>query len=85
VPNVHRYRPKNFRPNPEDEYAPAQAAIGDAGTNVNRVLRAFLRWVAAEPTKALQVLAPYLAEVDKDSDPADVGTRGGRPKRGDAS
>lgn len=83
---MHRYPTRNFRPNLEDEFNPAKTAIEAAGTNMNRVLRAFLRWVASDPSTALRALAPHLAEVDKDTDPDDVGKRGGRPpKRGQSA
>lgn len=78
---MHRYPTRNFRPS-LDEYDPAKTAIEAAGTNVNRVLRAVLRWITADPGAALRTLAPHLAEVDKDSDPNDVGRRGGRPPKG---
>lgn len=78
---VHRYPTRNFRPNLEDEFDPAKTAIEAAGTNVNRVLRAVMRWIASDPVGALRLLAPYLAEVDKDTDPNDVGKRGGRPSK----
>lgn len=78
---MHRYPTRNFRPNIEDEFDPAKTAIEAAGTNVNRVLRAVMRWIARDPGQALRTLAPHLAEVDKDTDPADVGRRGGRPRK----
>lgn len=78
---MHRYPVRNFRPNVGDEYDPAKAAVENSGTNMNRVLRAVMRWIAADPATALQTLAPHLAAVDKDTDPNDVGRRGGRPKK----
>lgn len=78
---VHRYKTRNFRPNPDEEFEPFKAAVEAEGYAINRVLRAVLRWIVADPKGALRVLRPHLKAVDDDTDPEDVGKRGGRPRK----
>jgi hypothetical protein len=61
VNNQHRHPTRNFRPAPA-EYDPAKAAIDAAGLDVNRVLRAAMRWIRDDPDTALATLTPYLPD-----------------------
>jgi hypothetical protein len=60
----HARRNRNYRPEPS-EYDPAHATIEQAGHNMDRLVRAMLRWFNADPQGALATLAPYLAEVEQ--------------------
>lgn len=59
----HRFPNRNYRPDTELEYEPAKAAVEAAGHDMNRAVRACLRWIAKDPDVALGALAPFLDSV----------------------
>lgn len=68
----HRHPPRNFRPDPDREYVPAQEAVEGAGYTMSVALRAFLRWLIEDPSR-LNQLRPHLDAVKAE-------TPQGRPK-----
>lgn len=75
---THRHPVRNFRA-PADEFEPATEAIRAAGLDVQRVLRAALRWIRDDPDTALAILQPHLPEEAPRGRPprADRSQRGG--------
>lgn len=47
MPSVHKHPAKTFRPEPA-LYARAQAAVAEVGSDMNRHLVDFLRWLTHE-------------------------------------
>jgi hypothetical protein len=58
---THRFPGRNFRA-PDEEFAPATEAIKAGGLDVQRVLRAALRWIRDDPDTALATLQPHLPD-----------------------
>lgn len=69
----HRYPNKNYRPAPTTEYDPAKKVVESAGHNMDRVVRAFLRWLNEDPTR-LALLDEHLKAIEAE-------TPRGRPNR----
>lgn len=63
MPSQHEHRVKTFRPDSDGEYRPAQDVLATADVDMNRFLRACLRWLIVDPTDAMRTLAPYLPPV----------------------
>lgn len=63
MPNQHEHSAKTFRPDTCHEYAPARTVLTDAGVDMNRFLRACLRWLVADPAAALRTVTPHLPPV----------------------
>jgi hypothetical protein len=60
MPNQHEHATRTFRPDICLEYAPAQETLSAAGIDMNRFLRACLRWLVADTTTVLAGLEPFL-------------------------
>lgn len=58
MPDLHKIRPKAFRPEP-DEYDQAKDVLAKDGREMDAFLRACLRLLRANPTALLALLAPH--------------------------
>lgn len=70
----HRNPNRNYRPDDQREYEPVRKAVEAAGHDMNRFVRACLRWAAHDPPAAFVTLDPYLSEVAAE-------TPRGRPRK----
>lgn len=73
VNSQHRHTNRNYRP-ADTEYDAAKAVADYAGTNMNVLTRAFLRFLATDPQGVLRLLQPHIDAVLDD-------TPRGRPRR----